>query len=207
MADENETIEQTNQEEETETEERDLIDVLIDSLNDGVDGVIFDRDVLDTDRPDDWGAVEMTGDNGAEWADGRLIDQTVTLDLWVCVSERGSRIRTDVQDVLIAFAQDHEIGFKFVSRNYLYDLNKVMWRWSVTVWGPLELPAETEPEEDPEDEPEAEPEDNAEDDPEWPDEIPFEDPEEDPENDLLDFTDADLEKDPEWPEPETGEGD
>ena len=181
MADE--TIEQTNQEEETETEERDLIDVLIDSLNDGVDGVIFDRDVLDTDRPDDWGAVEMTGDNGAEWADGRLIDQTVTLDLWVCVSERGSRIRTDVQDVLIAFAQDHEIGFKFVSRNYLYDLNKVMWRWSVTVWGPLELPEDADPEEDPEDET---------------DDLPFEDPEEDPE----DFTDADLEEDPEWPDVE-----
>lgn len=168
MAEEPETTETTEQ----ETEERDLIDLLIDDLNDGVDGVTFDRDVLDTDRPDDWGAVEMTGDNAGEWADGKLIDQTVTLDIWVCVSERGSRIRTEVQDVLQAFADNHEIGWKFVSRNYLYDLDKVMWRWTVTLWGPIEMPADStgtdaaaEPEEDPEDftleELEA--------DPEWPD--------------------------------------
>ena len=120
-------------------EERDLIDTLIDALNDGVDGVTFDRDVLDTNRPEDWAAVEMTGDGDDEWADGTMIDQTVTLDIWVCVSERGSRIRTEVQDVLQAFAAEHDTGWKFVSRNYLYDLDKVMWRWTVTLWGPLEI--------------------------------------------------------------------
>lgn len=119
-------------------EERDLIDTLIDMLNDGVDGVTFDRDVLDTNRPEDWAAVEMTGDGDAEWADGKLIDQTVSLDIWVCVSERGSRIRTEVQDALQAFAAEHDTGWKFVSRNYLYDLDKVMWRWTVTLWGPIE---------------------------------------------------------------------
>jgi len=134
-----------------ETEERDLIDELIDSLNDGVDEVTFDRDVLDTNRPDDWGAVEMTGDGDAEWADGILIDQTVTLDIWVCVSERGSRIRGEVQDVLQEFAEDHEIGWKFMSRNWLYDLEKVMWRWRVTLWGPIELPEEEEEETEPDD--------------------------------------------------------
>ena len=149
-------------------EERDLIDELIDDLNDGVDGVTFDRDVLDTNRPDDWAAVEMTGDGAGEWADGRLIDQTVALDIWVCVSERGSRILTEVQDVLQYFAEYHDIGWKFVSRNYLYDLDKVMWRWTVTLWGPIELPEEDEPEE-PDDLPFTEPEeDPEEDDPEWP---------------------------------------
>ena len=120
-------------------EERDLIDTLIDALNDGVDGVTFDRDVLDTNRPEDWAAVEMTGDGDDEWADGTMIDQTVTLDIWVCVSERGSRILNEVQDVLQAFAAEHDTGWKFVSRNYLYDLDKVMWRWTVTLWGPLEI--------------------------------------------------------------------
>ena len=171
---------ETNQEilDATGDEEWDLIDQLIADLNDGVDGVIFDRDVLETNRPDDWGAVEMTGDGGAEWADGKLIDQTVALDIWVCVSERGSRIRTEVQDVLQAFADDHEIGWKFLSRNYLYDLDKVMWRWTVTLWGPIELTDEDDPEE-----------------PDDLDDLPFTEPEEDPE------------EDPEWPEIDPEDGD
>lgn len=158
--------------------EKDLIDLLIDALNDGVPGITFDRDVLDTNRPEDWAAVEMTGDGAGEWADGRLIDQTVTLDIWVCVSERGSRIRTQVQDVLQYFAEYHDIGWKFISRNYLYDLDKVMWRWTVTMWGPIELPEEDDPEE-----------------PDDLDDLPFTEPEEDPEAD-----------DPEWPEIDNTDG-
>ena len=53
--------------------EKDLIDLLIDALNDGVPGITFDRDVLDTNRPDDWAAVELTGSED-EWADGRMVD-------------------------------------------------------------------------------------------------------------------------------------
>ena len=189
-----------------DVEERDLIDQLIDDLNDGVNGVTFDRDVLDTDRPDDWAAVELVGQDGSEWADGKLIDQVLTVDIWVCVSERGSRIRGEVQAVLQAFGQDHEIGWRFVSRNWLYNLNKVMWRWGVTIWGPIELPEPPEEEnpeepedlteddpEEPNDLTEDDPEDLTEDDPEEPadmteddpdgmlDDLPFEDPEEDPE--------------------------
>ena len=161
-----------------ETEERDLIDLLIDNLNDGVNDITFDRDVLDTNRPEDWAAVELTGQDGSEWADGKLIDQVLTVDIWVSVSERGTRVRDEVQTVLQAFAEDHEIGWRLVSRNWLYDLEKVMWRWSVTMWGPIELPAAEE------------------DDPEEPndlDDLPFTDPEEDPEEDDPDWPDADPE--------------
>ena len=49
----------------TEAEERDLIDELIDALNDGVDQITFDRDVLDTNRPEDWAAVELSGQEDA----------------------------------------------------------------------------------------------------------------------------------------------
>ena len=45
---------------------------------DGVDGITFDRDVLDTNRPGDWGAVELSGQDDSEWADGQLIDQVLT---------------------------------------------------------------------------------------------------------------------------------
>ena len=143
----------------TEAIERDRIDDLIDALNDGVDGITFDRDVLDTNRPDDWGAVELTGDDDADWADGTMIDQAVTADIWICVSDRGSWPKRSVQRVLKEFCPEIVAGWRFVNRAYLYDLDKVMWRWTVTMYGPLaeepeeedELPF-TDPEEDPEDE-------------------------------------------------------
>ena len=124
-------------------EARDLIDQLIDDLNDGVDYVTFDRDVLETDRPDDWAAVELTGADDSEWGDGHLLEQELTADVWVCVICRGC-----------------DGGWRLVSRAYLYDLDKVRWRWTVTMFSPLA--------EDPEEDEDL-------------DELPFTDPEEDPE--------------------------
>lgn len=147
-------------------DEYDLIDTLIDALNDGVNGVTFDRDVLDTNRPEDWAAVEQGGENGSEWADGKQIDQTLNVDIWVCVSERGSRMRREVQQVLQNFGESYDIGWRFVSRNYLYDLDKVMWRWTVTLWGPIGPEAEELPAEDPEDDTDGDPDEWE--DPEWP---------------------------------------
>lgn len=119
-------------------DEHDLIDQLIDQLNDGVPDVTFERDVLETDRPDDWGAVELTGEDDSEWADGTMIDQVLTVDVWVCVTGRGSRIKRKVQAVLRAFGAENDAGWKLVSRNYIYDLDKVIWRWRVTMWAPLD---------------------------------------------------------------------
>ena len=159
----------------TETTERDRIDDLIDALNDGVDGITFDRDVLDTNRPDDWGAVELTGDDDADWADGTMIDQTVTADIWICVSDRGSWPKRSVQRVLKEFCPEIVAGWRFVNRAYLYDLDKVMWHWTVSIDGPLAP-------EDPEDEEPAVPADSSGDEEaDEPDEEPGtqEDPEED----------------------------
>lgn len=152
---------QTTAAEET-AEERDLIDQLIDDLNDGVSGITFDRDVLDTNRPDDWGAVELSGDSTEEWADGHLVDQELIADVWVCVNDRGSGVKRRVQKVLKKYGESYGAGWIFVRRAYLYDLDKVLWQWRVSINGPLaeeeeELPF-TDPEEDPEEET----------DPEWP---------------------------------------
>ena len=138
----------------TEAIERDRIDDLIDALNDGVDGITFDRDVLDTNRPDDWGAVELTGDDDADWADGTMIDQTVIADIWICVSDRGSWPKRSVQRVLKEFCPEIVAGWRFVNRAYLYDLDKVMWHWTVSIDGPLAP-------EDPEDEEPAVPADSS----------------------------------------------
>lgn len=118
-------------------DERDLIDELIDDLNDGVGYVTFDRDVLETDRPGNWGAVELTGQESSDWADGRMIEQTLTADLWVCVDGKDTRAKRDVQRVLLEFCGANEGSWRLVSRSWLYDLNRVVWRWSVTMCAPL----------------------------------------------------------------------
>lgn len=151
----------------TEAIERDRIDDLIDALNDGVDGITFDRDVLDTNRPDDWGAVELTGDDDADWADGTMIDQALTADIWICVSDRGSWPKRSVQRVLKEFCPEIVAGWRFVNRAYLYDLDKVMWHWTVSIDGPL---APEDPEDSSGDEEADEPDDAP---------VTQEDPEED----------------------------
>ena len=118
-------------------EERDLIDDLIDALNDGVTGVNFDRDVLETNLPDDWGTVELTGEDDSEWADGTMVDQVLGIDIWVCVSSRGSRVKRQTQAVLKRWCISEDAGWRLMSRNYIYDLDKVIWRWHVTLPGPL----------------------------------------------------------------------
>ena len=159
------------------TDGRDLIDKLIDWLNDGVDQITFDRDVLEVNRPEDWGAVELVGQEDGEWADGRMIDQTLTAEIWVCLSDRGSQIREDVQQVLRSFGDLYDISWKLVRRNYLYDLDKVIWQWTVVIEEPLDEWPEDEEDEDPEEDPD-----------EGDDTEPEEEPEEEPET--------------EWTEPE-----
>ena len=159
------------------TDGRDLIDKLIDWLNDGVDQITFDRDVLEVNRPEDWGAVELVGQEDGEWADGRMIDQTLTAEIWVCLSDRGSQIREDVQQVLRSFGDLYDISWKLVRRNYLYDLDKVIWQWTVVIEEPLNEWPEDEEDEDPEEDPD-----------EGDDTEPEEEPEEEPET--------------EWTEPE-----
>lgn len=124
--------------------ENDLIDELINALNDGVEDVTFERDVLETNRPDDWGAVELTGEDDSEWADGTMVDQVLSVDVWVCVSGKGSRIKRKVQAVLRKFGVENDAGWKLMSRNYIYDLDKVVWRWRVNMWAPLADDADEE---------------------------------------------------------------
>ena len=128
---------------EEETVERDLIDDLIDDLNDGVDGVIFDRDLIDTDRPGDWGAVFLSGEDDAEWADGNMVDQVLAIHVWACVSDRGSGVKRKVQTVLKAFCAENHTGWKFAGRTYAADLDNFEWHWVLELDGPLAEEAET----------------------------------------------------------------
>jgi hypothetical protein len=112
-------------------EDRDAIDALIEDLNEATGGELtFERDVLDVDRPEDWGAVEMTGTRD-EWADGKIIDRIYVLDVWAAVSDRASEWLATIEGVLNAWKD--RIAWRLRERSYLHDLKKVVWRWTVEI--------------------------------------------------------------------------
>lgn len=113
-------------------ESPDAIDDLIAALNEAVgDELTFERDVLDVERPEDWGAVEMTNVINDE-ADGRIIDQCYELDVWACVSDRGSVWLQRIEAVFGSFGDS--LHYHLHERAYLHDLKKVLWRWKVILW-------------------------------------------------------------------------
>lgn len=122
-------------------ESPDAIDDLIAALNEAVgDELTFERDVLDVERPEDWGAVEMT-DVENEIADDKIIDQCFILDIWACVSDRSSEWLQRIERVLASFGGS--LNYHLHERGYLHNLKKVLWHWKATLWP-------TAPEDDPE---------------------------------------------------------
>ena len=155
----------------------DAIDDLIAALNDAVgDVVTFERDVLDVERPEDWGAVELV-DVVNEYADGKIIDQMYIVDIWASVSDRSSQWLREIESVLASFGD--KLRYSLTERAYLHDLKKVMWRWRGELWSlaPAVPAAGSGTEKtDPTSNVPVQQEDNDLDD------LPFTDPEEDPED-------------------------
>ncbi len=135
----------------------DAIDDLIAALNAAMgDALTFERDVLDVDRREDWGAVELTNVIN-EYADGRIIDQVYLIDIWAGVSDRESGWLQRIEAVLAGYGD--RLSYTLHERAYLHDLKKVLWRWKGELWSLAGEPVIPEPEEDPEENPEEDPED------------------------------------------------
>lgn len=116
----------------------DRVDQLIDILNRDVSGVVFDRDAIDVDRPEDWGAVELRPDAKQQWADGHLVGEAHRLDVYLCVSDREADWAEKVNSAFLAFDDEvDDIGWQLADRGYLPELDRILWRWSVTLFGPL----------------------------------------------------------------------
>lgn len=110
----------------------DAIDDLVAALNAATGGALtFERDVLDVDRPEDWGAVELTGTSD-EWADGQIIDQCLRLDIWAAVGSRSVTWKRVIETVLRGYGD--RLVYRFRERGYLHDLHKVLWRWEAWIW-------------------------------------------------------------------------
>ena len=142
----------------------DRIDQIIDALNQAIPEVPFGRDAMEDDTPEDWGAVELAGADHVI-ADGHIIDTDWRVNVWMCVSERETGLEADVGEVLAGLADEWYSRWECSERSYLYDIDKVMWHWVITVPDPLEIPEDPDADPDPDPDPDPDTDPDADPDP------------------------------------------
>lgn len=97
-------------------------------------GIPFRVDAWKNEAPSNYGVVEVTGQNNAEWADGRMIDQAFTVDVAIYVAGSGLKWLEAVQRKLEAM----EAGYSLPERRWLPDIKKTEWLWRATFFAPME---------------------------------------------------------------------
>lgn len=108
------------------------LDDLLDALNE-IDGIAFVRDAWINDAPENYGVLELTGQNGALWADGGMQEQAFGLQITIYVKDASDAWADAVQAVLDTF----DLSYGMPRREYDYGGDAVMWQWSATLFGPL----------------------------------------------------------------------
>lgn len=144
------------------------IDQLVTALSTGT-AIPFARDAWDSKAPDEYGVVLFNGQNQAVWADDIMVDQAHQVLVVVYVNGASDTIQTTVQSILEA----QDTSYRLESREYFWDIDRVEWRWTAWIYGPIEetapdpepTPTPTpDPEPEPEPDPDPEPEDEDEED-------------------------------------------
>lgn len=117
----------------TTTVTRDATDILVSKLNE-IEGITFERDAWENEAPDDYGAVEMTGQTNSLWADDKQQEQTFTLAVHLYCKDGGNQWITKIQEKL-AEATD---WFTMPTHEYIYEIEKNHWTWNAFIIGPMQ---------------------------------------------------------------------
>ena len=123
------------------------LDDLLDALN-TISGIEFVRDAWINDAPQNYGVLELTGQNASQWADGGMQEQAFGLQVTIYVKDGEDTWIESVQHVF----DDFDLSYGMPRREYDYGSDSVMWQWTATIYGPLtivlpDLEADTSPEE------------------------------------------------------------
>jgi hypothetical protein len=115
----------------------DIIGQLVDRLNE-IDGIEFVEDAWLNKAPENYGVVELTGEAGNDWADGRKTAQKLAVNITIYVTGGSHHWITAVQSVL------DELQYPYImpKREYLMDIGKVSWSWTTWIRMPVIRPAE-----------------------------------------------------------------
>lgn len=97
-------------------------------------GVPFRADAWKNKAPDDYGVVEITGQDSGEWADDEMIDQTFAATITIYVTGNSMKWPRLVQERLAAM----DAGYSLQGRKWLPDIQRTAWTWRASFYAPLE---------------------------------------------------------------------
>ena len=117
----------------TTTVTRDAVDILVSKLNE-IEGITFERDAWENEAPDDYGAVEMSGQYNSLWADDKQQEQTFTAAVHLYCKDGGNQWISKIQEKL-AEAVD---WYTMPTHEYIYEIEKNHWTWNCQIIGPLQ---------------------------------------------------------------------
>lgn len=117
----------------------DAVDQLVEKLNE-IGGIEFTRDAWENKAPEQYGVVELGGESRQLWADGRLLDSMWTVIITAYVNGDDDTWPAAVQEKLEELEADGLLDLTHtISREYDYGINKVMWKWTAYLAGPLAM--------------------------------------------------------------------
>lgn len=97
-------------------------------------GVPFRADAWKNKAPDDYGVVEITGQDSGEWADDGMIDQTFWATITLYVTGNNMKWPRLVQARLAKM----DAGYKLTERQWLPDIQRTAWTWRASFYAPIE---------------------------------------------------------------------
>lgn len=116
----------------TTTTTADRIEDLITALN-TLEGIDFVEDAWVEKAPQNYGVVELTGEAANDYADGRKVAQLLQLTITIYVAGGSHHWITAVQGILDA----QKVRYTMPQRQYLDDIQKVMWVWNARIRMPV----------------------------------------------------------------------
>lgn len=121
-----------------EIQEKTLAEQLVELLS--KTGLPFAEDGWKNKAPDDYGVVEVAGEETGEWADGHMIDESFAAVITIYVTGNSARWVDRIQRILEAI----DAGYSMPERKYLPGIEKVSWKWKANLYSPIEWPEAVE---------------------------------------------------------------
>ena len=112
----------------TTNEQGDRIQQIIDALNQ-IPGIEFAEDAWEEKAPNNYGVVELMGEAGNDYADGKRIAKGYLVEITIYVTGGSHGWIEKVEAVLDGLQLPHTLP----QREFLFDIKKVSWRWQTRI--------------------------------------------------------------------------
>lgn len=117
----------------------DVLDLITAKLNE-LEGIVFARDAWENKAPDQYGVVEMSGAPLVYYADGHPTDCIYQVQVTLYVTGANDEWAGKVTGKLMELEAANpwlDLSCRLTGHQYLFDINRVQWVFSVRAGAPL----------------------------------------------------------------------